>query len=85
MTGGPGSNSRSYSRARSEAAVHGVRPRDPDRRGVVTVRKLPVGEHNLHVEADVTGTDDVSQITQTLQESDLEIVHSGVPGEGGRG
>ncbi|ELY33547.1 AsnC family transcriptional regulator [Natrialba magadii ATCC 43099] len=44
----------------------------------MTVRRLLAGEQNLHVEAVGTGTQDLSQIANSLQECGLDIVRSEV-------
>ncbi|MDS0477979.1 Lrp/AsnC family transcriptional regulator [Natrinema sp. 1APR25-10V2] len=49
-----------------------------EQHGVVTVRKLLAGDQNLHVEAIGTGTKDVSEIANNLQECGLDINRSEV-------
>lgn len=49
-----------------------------EKHGVVTVRKLLAGEENYHVQVVATGTDDVSDIANSIRECGLDIVRSEV-------
>lgn len=46
--------------------------------GVVTVRKLLAGEENYHVQVIATGTNDVSNIANSLRDCGLDVIRSDV-------